>query len=136
MLSGEVFIPDTITVHLGLPDSDAANVTIPYISYLKNSACSEIYPTWPENSLRANIYVINTYALNRIYTEARRSMIRHLSTGASCLTTSAGSVRSCFRPISGGRAAMSRCLQPSVTAPAQAAQGFRSGGQCSLRIRA
>ncbi|HAG12809.1 MAG TPA: spore cortex-lytic protein [Ruminococcus sp.] len=73
MLSGEVFIPETITVHLGLPDADAANVTIPYISYLKNSACSEIYPTWPENALRANIYVINTYALNRIYTEWYRS---------------------------------------------------------------
>lgn len=73
MLTGEVFIPETITVHLGLPDSDAANVTIPYISYLKNVACSEIYPTWPENSLRANIYVINTYALNRIYTEWYRS---------------------------------------------------------------
>ena len=73
MLEGEVFIPETITVHLGLPDSDAANVTIPYISYLKNVACSEIYPTWPENSLRANIYVINTYALNRIYTEWYRS---------------------------------------------------------------
>lgn len=73
MLSGEVFIPETITVHLGLPDSDAANVTVPYLSYLKNVACSEIYPTWPENALRANIYVINTYALNRIYTEWYRS---------------------------------------------------------------
>ncbi|MBQ6040304.1 MAG: peptidoglycan-binding protein [Oscillospiraceae bacterium] len=73
MLSGEVFIPETITVHLGLPDADAANVTIPYISYIKNVASSEIYPTWPENALRANIYVINTYALNRIYTEWYRS---------------------------------------------------------------
>ncbi len=73
MLSGEMFIPETITVHLGLPDSDAANVTIPYISYLKNVASSEIYPTWPENALRANIYAINTYALNRIYTEWYRS---------------------------------------------------------------
>lgn len=73
MLSGEVFIPETITVHLGLPDSDAANVTVPYISYLKNVACSEIFPTWPENALRANIYAINTYALNRIYTEWYRS---------------------------------------------------------------
>ena len=73
MLTGDVFIPETITVHLGLPDADAANVTIPYISYLKNAACSEIYPTWPENALRANIYVINTYALNRIYTEWYRS---------------------------------------------------------------
>ena len=62
MLSGEVFIPETITVHLGTPDSDAANVTIPYISYLKNVASSEIFPTWPENALRANIYAINTFA--------------------------------------------------------------------------
>lgn len=73
MLSGEMFIPETITVHLGLPDSEAANVTIPYISYLKNVASSEIFPTWPENALRANIYAINTYALNRIYTEWYRS---------------------------------------------------------------
>lgn len=73
MLSGEMFIPETITVHLGTPDSDAANVTIPYLSYIKNVASSEIYPTWPENALRANIYVINTYALNRIYTEWYRS---------------------------------------------------------------
>lgn len=73
MLAGEMFIPETITVHLGLPDSDAANATVSYISYLKNVACSEIYPTWPENALRANIYVINSFALNRIYTEWYRS---------------------------------------------------------------
>ena len=73
MLTGEMFIPETITVHLGLPDSDAANVTIPYIRYLENVASSEIYPTWPESALRANIYAINTYALNRIYTEWYRS---------------------------------------------------------------
>lgn len=73
MLSGEVFIPETITVHLGAPDSDAANVTIPYIRYLQNVASSELYPTWPENALRANIYAINTFALNRIYTEWYRS---------------------------------------------------------------
>jgi len=73
MLTGEMFIPETITVHLGAPDSDAANVTVPYISYLKNVASSEIYPTWPENALRANLYVINTFALNRIYTEWYRS---------------------------------------------------------------
>ena len=73
MLRGEPFIPETITVHLGAPDSDAADVTVPYIAYLKNSASSEIFPTWPENALRANIYVINTFALNRIYTEWYRS---------------------------------------------------------------
>lgn len=73
MQNGEMFIPESITVHLGAPDSDAANVTVSYINYLKNVASSEIYPTWPENALRANLYVINTFALNRIYTEWYRS---------------------------------------------------------------
>ena len=62
-------IPEEITVHLGSPDSVAENVTVPFIDYIKNVASSEIYPTWPESALRANIYAIITYALNRIYTE-------------------------------------------------------------------
>lgn len=73
MLSGTPFIPETITVHLGSPDSNAANVTVSFSDYVKNVASSEIYPTWPENSLRANIYVITSFALNRIYTEWYRS---------------------------------------------------------------
>lgn len=62
-------IPESITVHLGTPESGAKNVTIPFADYVKNVASSEIYPSWPENALRANIYAITTYALNRIYTE-------------------------------------------------------------------
>lgn len=62
-------IPESITVHLGAPGSQAENVTVPFIDYIKNVASSEIYPTWPENALRANIYAIITYALNRVYTE-------------------------------------------------------------------
>ena len=62
-------IPETITVHLGAPSSDAENVTVPFVDYVKNVASSEIYPSWPENALRANIYAITTYALNRIFTE-------------------------------------------------------------------
>ena len=62
-------IPETITVHLGAPDSAAENVTVPFIDYVKNVASSEIYPNWPDNALRANIYAITTYALNRIYNE-------------------------------------------------------------------
>lgn len=62
-------IPESITVHLGPPGSQAQNVTVPFVDYIKNVASSEIYPTWPEEALRANIYVITTYALNRIYTE-------------------------------------------------------------------
>lgn len=40
-------IPETITVHLGTPDSDAQNVTLSFPDYIKNVASSEIYPTWP-----------------------------------------------------------------------------------------
>ena len=66
-------IPETITVHLGSPNSSAENVTVPFADYIKNVASSEIYPTWPENALRANIYAIISYALNRVYTEYYRS---------------------------------------------------------------
>ena len=66
-------IPTEITVHLGRPDEPAENVTVPFTEYVKNVASSEIYPTWPESALRANIYAIITFALNRIYTEWYRS---------------------------------------------------------------
>ena len=62
-------IPENITVHLGAPGTNAQNVTVNFIDYIKNVASSEIYPTWPENALRANIYAIISFALNRIYTE-------------------------------------------------------------------
>ena len=67
------FIPENITVHLGPPDSSAANVTVPFSDYIKNVASSEIYPTWPEAALRANILAQITFALNRICTEYYRS---------------------------------------------------------------
>lgn len=73
MLTGKPFIPETITVHLGTPDSDAPNVTVDFPAYVKNVASSEIFPTWPESALRANIYAIVSFALNRIYTEWYRS---------------------------------------------------------------
>ncbi len=62
-------IPEFITVHLGIPSSNARNVTIPFPDYIKNVASSEIYPTWPESAIRANIYAQISFALNRIYTE-------------------------------------------------------------------
>ncbi len=62
-------IPENITVHLGTPTSNAENVTLPFTDYIKNVASSEIYPTWPESALRANIYAIISFVLNRIYTE-------------------------------------------------------------------
>lgn len=65
----QVVIPNPITVHLGMPDAAASNVQVAFPDYVKNVASSEIYATWPEASLRANIYAIITFALNRVYTE-------------------------------------------------------------------
>lgn len=62
-------IPKYMTVHLGRPSASAENVTVTFKDYIKNVASSEIYPTWPEESLRANIYCQISLALNRIYTE-------------------------------------------------------------------
>ena len=67
------YVPQRITVHLGSPSSDAANVTVSFSDYVKNVASSEIYPTWDENALRANILAIVSFALNRVYTEFYRS---------------------------------------------------------------
>ena len=69
----QVAIPNPITVHLGTPDSAASNVQVSFPDYVKNVASSEIYPTWPEASLRANIYAIITFALNRVFTEWYRA---------------------------------------------------------------
>lgn len=63
------YVPQQITVHLGSPSSNAPNVTVPFIDYVKNVASSEIYPTWDEDALRANIAAIVSFALNRVYTE-------------------------------------------------------------------
>ena len=81
----EVFIPEAelphvivpfplyITVHLGAPDEEALNVTVPFLDYIKNVASSELYPTWPEEALRANIHAITSVAMNRVFTELYRS---------------------------------------------------------------
>ena len=67
-------IHEYITVHLGAPDdATAPNVTVPFIDYVKNVASSEIYPTWPESSLRANMYAQISFALNRVFSEWYRS---------------------------------------------------------------
>ena len=62
-----VVVPEYITVHLGPPDSNAKNVTVPFVDYIKNVASSEIYPTWPESAIRANIISQISIALNRIF---------------------------------------------------------------------
>ncbi len=67
------YVPQQITVHLGAPSEAAANVTVSFSDYVKNVASSEIYPTWDESALRANILAIVSFALNRVYTEFYRS---------------------------------------------------------------
>ena len=67
------YIPENITVHLGAPGASAPNVTVSFSDYVKNVASSEIYPTWEESALVANILAIISFALNRVYTEYYRS---------------------------------------------------------------
>ena len=62
-------IPNQITVHLGAPNEAVNNISVRFIDYINNVASSELYPTWPENALKANIYAIISFALNRIYNE-------------------------------------------------------------------
>lgn len=69
----DVYVPNKITVHLGKPDELAENVTVNFIDYIKNVASSELYPTWPEDAIIANIHAIVSIALNRLYTEWYRS---------------------------------------------------------------
>lgn len=66
-------IPESITVHLGLPNANAPNVTVPFIDYIKNVASGEVYPTWEPSALRANVLAIVSFALNRVYLEYYRS---------------------------------------------------------------
>ena len=63
-------VPEYITVHDGSPNNDSApNYKVPYKDYIKNVASCEIYSTWPESTIRANVYAIISFTLNRIYTE-------------------------------------------------------------------
>ncbi len=64
-----VSVPETVTVHLGTPGSDAVNVTVPFVNYIKSVASSEVYPTWPRESILANIHAQVSLILNRLYTE-------------------------------------------------------------------
>jgi peptidoglycan hydrolase-like protein with peptidoglycan-binding domain len=66
-------VPKNITVHIGVPSDNGKNVTISFIDYISNVACSEIYPTWPIEALKANIYTIISFTMNRIYNEWYRS---------------------------------------------------------------
>ena len=65
-----VVVPEYVVVHDGSPDdSTASNYFVRYRDYIKNVACSEIYATWPAETLRANILAIMSFTLNRVFTE-------------------------------------------------------------------
>jgi len=70
----EVVVPEFIIVHDGPPtDASATNHYVRFRDYIKNVACSEIYATWPENAIYANILAILSFTLNRVFTEWYRS---------------------------------------------------------------
>ena len=70
----KVVVPEYVVVHDGDPNDDSApNYYIPYKDYVKNVASCEIYATWPEEAIKANILTINSFTLNRVYTEWYRS---------------------------------------------------------------
>ena len=63
-------VPEFIVVHMGMPANTAAQRHwVPFTDYIKNVACNEIYATWPEQTLRANIHAIVSLTLNRVFTE-------------------------------------------------------------------
>lgn len=69
-----VVIPEFIIVHDGAPsDSTAKDYYVRYRDYIKNVACSEIYATWPKDTIRANVLAIMSFTLNRVYTEWYRN---------------------------------------------------------------
>ncbi|MGN0435033.1 MAG: carboxypeptidase regulatory-like domain-containing protein [Wujia sp.] len=70
-----VVVPETIVVHDGVPtDTTAKNYYVPYLDYIKNVACCEIYSTWPESTITANVLAIMSFTLNRVYTEWYRNI--------------------------------------------------------------
>ena len=69
-----VVVPQTVIVHDGVPtDASAPNYYVPYRDYIKNVASSEIYATWPNSTITANVLAIMSFTLNRVYTEHYRN---------------------------------------------------------------
>lgn len=68
-----VVVPEFVIVHDGPPTSPATNHTVRFRDYIKNVASSEIYATWPESTIYANVLAILSFTLNRVYTEWYRN---------------------------------------------------------------
>jgi len=77
ILANDIELPDFVTVHLGHPNTNSRTVRVPFIDYVKNVASSEIFPTWEDAALRANILCQISFVLNRIYTTWYRSRGRN-----------------------------------------------------------
>ncbi len=74
IILSRVVVPEFVIVHDGVPDdASAPNYYVRYKDYIKNVVSSEIYATWPESTIYANILVIQSFTLNRVYTEWYRS---------------------------------------------------------------
>ena len=134
-MNGEPYIPQFLTVHLGAPGSNAQNVTVSFPDYIKNVASSEIYPTWPENAIRANVYAQISYALNRYYTEWYRSMGYDFDiTNSTRYDQAYVQNRDIFANISDivftGRAASSPTSPNTAMAPPSPATGCLNGERC------
>ena len=88
-----VVVPETIVVHDGPPnDTKANNYYVPYKDYIKNVASSEIYATWPESTIIANVLAIMSFTMNRVYTEWYRNK------GYDFTITSSTAYDHCFIP--------------------------------------
>jgi len=72
--NNEIVIPEHVIVHLGNPEDMARNIKVRFIDYIKNVVSGEIYPTWPKDSLEANIYAITTFTLHRLFSKHYRNM--------------------------------------------------------------
>lgn len=72
-------IPEFVVVHTGVPSVAATDYWIPFTSYIKNVACSEIYSTWPKETIKANVIAIISFTLNRVYTEWYRSQGKYFT---------------------------------------------------------
>lgn len=84
IILSQVVIPEYIIVHDGLPDDNTApNYYVTYKDYIKNVACNEIYATWPESSIYANILAIMSFTLNRVYTEWYRNRFKNFTITSS-----------------------------------------------------
>ncbi len=75
-----VVVPEFVVVHAGPPtDINAPNYTVPYLDYIANVASSEIYPTWPVETIKANVIAIVSFTLNRVFTEWYRNQGRNFT---------------------------------------------------------